>query len=904
MSDSHTQLTSLLRSPETFWPEDDYFHRRNREKLGRGLSGIRSTTKGLDEAAIAARLLDLVAERRTRGIGSLMIMSNGGSGCHHLGILLDALAGFSFTDEVYFPVPLMAAAEGRDDLGAEVEALDLLHLGVLDRGARNDHVVNIGHLRPDATPNRLRPHMPNARFVLLLRDPVAVTTSRAFRKAEFRSASGHADSDDLDYLRRQASMTGTHFRRARSFEWDAIVRYENLVRDPVGTIVDLLDRLDLPVAAAEVETAVRMAGNSDKAAEADNRNTAARREIQADEAAILAEHLGDAATSWGYPPTGLVREAMDSAARADGEPTFWKPLFADIHGRKDAYEKLLDGRVKVFRNLPETDLPVDDHDWTADPLGNNASWRLFYHSLGWLLARDWAIRNDVDTEANLAEIESVVFSHIEANVERPAASPSAWDDHAAGDRLAVMAILYHRHLRDRLDPDRRRRYLDAMAVHVERMAAFRHDGQWLDSNHGAFHALGAINAGLALGPHPVGLRAMDVGAEYLARVVERLVDEDGVAVEQSIAYHTIDITLLRAIQPVIDDNDLDIGLDIAGTCARMVEFNYATRGRSGQRPSLGDTPHGDDHPAVGLKLLDHEPVTPPIAHLRSGGAEGEPFASPLVYEHAGLVVLRHGEPELGDETVTRTLFSLQGPRIHHGHHDQLAVVHQLDDHAVLVDSGGPYGYNEPLRFSYFVAATGHNTVLVDDEGHNGRGRLVDQGAGDGISWAIGEHDGYAPVTVRRAVVLIDGDSLVMFDWANDADTNKRHAFTSLWHFAPGSDPQLTQTRSGPVTVALDHETDPVVFGVSVGRADASIVEGLGLDDKHGPQGWVTTGLGKLDPAPVLRVRSKSAIHRSAAWAVPAGRTVTQSEPGRIAFERADGRTIDLSFDGVSLRIAD
>ena len=902
MIDAKSQLTTLFDTPAVHWAGDEYFPRRNRQKLDRALTKLRREIKGGD-AVVAERLLAAVDERRKDGISSLMVMSNGGSGCHHLGLLLDALPGYSLTDEVYFPTSMLRAAEERNGDLREIEALDLAHVGTLRPPFHRDHVVNIGHLRSDATPTRLRRHLPNARFILLLRDPIAVAISRAFRKADFRAQSGHADTEDLEYLERQASFTAAHFNRALGFEWDAVVRYENLVRDPIGTVGDLLRQLGHDVPLPAVAVAVRSSQQGKKAAEADNRNVAIRAEIKPDQAAVLAQHLAWPAYRWGYALPEPVAVAAEELAGATGRPRFWRPFLAGFHASEEGYERLRAGRLKVHRNLPETELPVDDPNWVADPLGNNATWRLFYHSLGWLLARSWAVDQGVDVEDNLQEIERVVFSHISSNVEQAADQSSAWDDHATGDRLAHLAILYHDYLRQRLSPSQRRRFLAAIETHVERIAAFRHDGRWVDSNHGAFHALGAINAGLALGEHPIGRRAMEVGTSYLNDVVHALVGDDGVAVEQSVAYHTINISLLRGIQRVVATNNIDIGIDIAELCARMVEFNYATRGRSGQRPSIGDTPHGTRHPSTGLELKGAEHATPRVAYIRSAGAEGEPFPSPTLFTQAGLAVLRHGEPELGDDVVSRAVVSFQGARIHHGHHDQLSMTFVVDDHTVLVDPGGPYSYSDPLRFSFFVAARGHNTVLIDDREHRGSGRLLDDGSASGVSWVTVSHDGYDPVVLRRTVALIDGDVLVVFDRADDT-TGAHHDFTTLWHFAPEAAPELTADRRAPLVLALPHTSRPMVLGSTTAGDHAEIVRGVAAGTDRRPQGWVTRDLGSLEPAPVLQARSTGVTHRAITWIAPAGRAIVPLGDGRLRVDRSDGGALELADDGIRFTTSD
>ncbi|NIR39868.1 MAG: hypothetical protein GWN73_29950, partial [Actinobacteria bacterium] len=457
--------------------------------------------------------------------------------------------------------------------------------------------------------------------------------------------------------------------------------------------------------------------------------------------------------------------------------------FSEHHRTAASYERLGRGRVQVARNIPETDLPAVD-DWTPDPIGSR-SWRLFYHSLAWLLGYAWAIENGIDPEANLAHIRERVFSHIAHNVESGPGDPLAWDDHATADRLAMLVWLHCTLLAPELGREERDRLIAAIDAHLERITGFRDDGRWISSNHGAFHALAALDVGLALPDHPVGRRGRVLGESYLRDVVNALVDgEEGVAVEQSTAYHTIDISLLRSIRPVVEDNDLDLGVDLADLCARMVEFNHVIRGLGDRRPSIGDTPFDDAVPAIGLAATDGEPETPRTRWIRTAGAEGEPVDDLVLYPRTGLAVLRRGEPP-GGGTVTRAVVSLHGKRILHGHFDQLSVTFQVDEHRALVDSGGPYAYGDPLRFGYFVAARAHNVVMIDGLDHQGASVLLGSGHSGTVSWVIGSHDGHPGLDVTRAVIVVDDDTLVVVDQVVDPGSD-RHSFTSLWHLHPSA----------------------------------------------------------------------------------------------------------------------
>lgn len=883
-------LLSLLRHPREHWPDDSYFHRRNREKLARSLARLRKE-QDADDAELVERLLATVLRRRDAGIGTLYVMSNGSSGCHHLGSLLGDVPRFSMTDEVYLSPRLIREAGQSTDHNVLVDAVNVLHLGTLGHRAEQDWVVNIGHLRHDVAPSHLRALAPADRFALLLRNPYDVAISRAYRKPDYRAASGADSVDDLSYLADQAGLTASHFTRAVKVRWDAVVRYEALMSEPRHVLAELATcvRVDVPPGAmsAAILRHSRAYRSDGVASEHDNLNPAPKPRLGPAASTMLGDLLSEAAGRWGYQPNAEVADAWDAAVRSCGRDRrtlhLWRPLFDAAHFSQAAYERLRAGEIRVHDHLATTARPVDDDDWTADPL-DNRTWRLHYQSLGWLLSFSWAIDAGLDVEQNLDEIASTLLSWIERNVESASRDEMAWDDHATADRAAVMAYLLHHHLSTVLDRAGRDRIVRALDVHIETIAEYRRSERWIDSNHGAFHAMGALNVALVLDDHPVGRRAWVVALEYLTACLPRLVHPDGVAVEQSVAYHTIDLELLRAAHAVLTSNsvDVDIGIDIPAVERSMVSFNRAISGVDRARPSIGDTPYGDAIPVHALET-----------HLTNDATETAADAPTCVYPSAGVVVLRSGDESPG--AVGRATFVTTGARIHHGHFDRLSVTFHLDGHEVLVDAGGPYAYGHSMRFGYFVSTLAHNTVLLDGATTQPGARLVRVGGEQGIHWAVGEIGVHQGHRVRRAVALVDGVSLCVFDRIDPISRDgSDHVFTTLWHLDPAAQPSVRPGPAGAV-VDLPHDRRPMRLGTT--STAIEIVTGRPVDDPQGPQGWVTTGPGQLEPAPVLVAEHRGARHQNATWVAPHESTVEAASATSIRIDRPGRGTVTLSYDG-------
>ncbi|NIT97634.1 MAG: hypothetical protein GWM91_20385, partial [Actinobacteria bacterium] len=68
------------------------------------------------------------------------------------------------------------------------------------------------------------------------------------------------------------------------------------------------------------------------------------------------------------------------------------------------------------------------------------------------------------------------------------------------------------------------------------------------------------------------------------------------------------------------------------------------------------------------------------------------------------------------------------------------------------------------------------------------------------------------------------------------------------------------------------------------------MSGLSSDDDGGPQGWVTTELGMLEPAPVLRIHTSGSRHDVVTWVAPPTVGVTRKRSGAIEVVREGGAT--------------
>lgn len=294
-------LRHYIFKPDTFWPEDTVFHRRNREKLVKA----RAMVKELNDDTLLACLKEDLEKRFEEKRKTLYVISCGSSGCHFLGEMLSSIGDFDLIKEVYYPPELLRLC--REGKFSEKERMMLFDLVSYfpSRGVKNkkhDIVpINIMHLRPD-TPTRFVKNMGGHHLVLLMRNPFDIAYSRTFRKEEYREEVDPTASD-IAYLEKQANNVKRFYRLALEERnvFDDVVRYESLVRDPYSAIFDLLlvAKTKFPEALNDkigISSVKKHVGSG----ESINYNASKKKELPLEMSKVLDVHLSDLSFRLGY----------------------------------------------------------------------------------------------------------------------------------------------------------------------------------------------------------------------------------------------------------------------------------------------------------------------------------------------------------------------------------------------------------------------------------------------------------------------------------------------------------------------------------------------------------------------------------------------------------------------------
>ncbi|MFO1352729.1 MAG: heparinase II/III family protein [Gammaproteobacteria bacterium] len=540
------------------------------------------------------------------------------------------------------------------------------------------------------------------------------------------------------------------------------------------------------------------------------------------------------------------------------------------------------GEVKIISTLGTFRIP-DDPTWAEDPF-NSRSWALYYDSLGWLYVAEEAYKTG-RFPSFPDYLKHIVIDFLSDNHDPTHPThPMVWHDGGNAFRLANLSYFYYHYFRAgnadgvviALTPAEQQLFADGLRNHRDQVLyQLGRVEHWADSNHRFFHAMalstyasvfGAATATPYFEANADALLAQ--GLAVIDSILSTIVDLDaGVTREQSFTYHRLDLGLLLETKQAILDQGYALAHDYIGAMERMLEFDLlserpGTAFAEGYSTEVGDTgygtragtPYTDAVRQLGL-------ISPHAAYLLSKGAQGVRPPDLIDYSAAGYIIAR---PQYAWENPrdTRVLFDVSEQRVSHGHFDNTNVLLSAFGQRILVDSGGPYsydqkdlGYTAPFHDVYLETSKAHNVLVVNDASFDTDTQVLAVRDSRDYSFMAAAHDGYPGIHIRRYVLVLKDGVLVVLDVA-DNPTGQPENYQLNWHFPP--------TASGVSASAANRFTvGPVrvnaVFAAS-GDETYQVISGrLGND----PQGWVTPALYQITAAPVLKIAQTSAT--ASAW---------------------------------------
>lgn len=230
---------TFLLDPGQYWgPNSPHVHKLTRA-LRRSLGPGERTSELIEEVLALARL------RTAHAPPPIYLPNAGSSGSHWLEVMLARAAGVHACGEVYLPKPVVEQLKGLSaaEAGYFLNAVYIAHTGAVGPQLLTGHCINSAHVTNVGMIARLTP---GAKKVLLIRHPADVVVSRTLRKARYRAYVA-PEMDDAAYLEHNCQLVERFHNALADEDFDARVRYEDLVERPVEALTALVAALDLAV---------------------------------------------------------------------------------------------------------------------------------------------------------------------------------------------------------------------------------------------------------------------------------------------------------------------------------------------------------------------------------------------------------------------------------------------------------------------------------------------------------------------------------------------------------------------------------------------------------------------------------------------------------------------------------
>lgn len=579
---------------------------------------------------------------------------------------------------------------------------------------------------------------------------------------------------------------------------------------------------------------------------------------------------------------GLAQSEPDS-------PLLWKGSNFPIYYNRTAFDRYNTDRTFLVPWLPYAGYVVPDPvPWGTSPF-NNISWEMYFHSLTWLYSDAFGYDTS-GNEAYTADAQKVILSWIADNPNPPAANRMSWDDHATAFRSAVLTYFYTRFLSTRMTAAEDTAYRESFELHAQKLDQYFNANLGDGSNHDLMSAQALLNMGVNLPEFSAAPMWRSRAMERIDALVFEVFDaEEAINREQALAYQIWDINLFRDTWKYLASVNQPSPFLSTGFLQQSIDFAATAMTPSGRMPAIGDTDYGMKGKAA-IQAYGADGLVSSVAEfVLTEGASGTRPADMAAYPRQGYVLMR---PSYGESRAWRDdlhiLVKAGPPRRVHGHHDWGSFTLSAFGEDLLVDSGGPYLYGDPLQAA-FMSALSHNVVVVDEQDYRGdRGAAITRSADDiHMSFAEIEHESILDYSHKRAFVLIKPETLVIVDRL-DAQDSAVHRLDLLFHLAPGASVIAEGNRiSADIGDArLEMEvfgSTPVSLDVVSGQTSPYLL------------GWVTPTYGTKIEAPVARYTG----HGTDEW------FVTVARVGAVAqFQAFNARGAEVSPGTWSIEISD
>lgn len=461
-----------------------------------------------------------------------------------------------------------------------------------------------------------------------------------------------------------------------------------------------------------------------------------------------------------------------------------------------------------------------------------------------------------------------------------------WDDHITAMRALLLCDAWTVAARSGAASTGDLRSLGAaLARHAERLAlpAFYRPGH----NHGLTQAFALLAVATALHAHPSAPRWSRLGRDRLEGQMADNVSAEGVHLEHSPYYHFFVLRQFLGAWRLARAAGTPLGAAYEERLHRMLDA-----GASMIEPGGGLAPLGDTWQGAPILLTDEEfdAFAPErTAALRLARSAGWPAAGSALYEGGGLAVIRSRAAAGETYRAARYLaVRLSVFPTSHVHSDAASFTFHAYGRPLLVDSGGPYGYGDPLRHGYFTTTGAHNTVVVDGGNQRPGPATIRRWEPNGaIQILDAEHENYAGVRHRRSLFFVRDRFVFLVDRLESASS---HRYEQRFHFAA----HLEVRREGRDAVAVDPDGGASLRLVPLGGATGELTLHRGDGGADGRSAWICTG----DRERVAAWGAVCEAEGSGAWFATLLAPAPGGSPPAVSVDRLDAG----ESDGIRIRV--
>lgn len=501
------------------------------------------------------------------------------------------------------------------------------------------------------------------------------------------------------------------------------------------------------------------------------------------------------------------------------------------------------GFVLSWMNYPVWEIP-EKPTWSEDPYKNN-SWQLYYHSLFWLFAYEYAYI-EYSNEEYLDIIGDTILDYLAKSPKDNPKSYMSWDDHSVSWRTDVIAYFYNKYFNSRWSQEDKRKFKAGLTSHANELRELLDNPLFEKNNHGMFHALSLYNLTFSYPAISIDTDYKQRSQERIFELLENMVDvETGVSLEQSTHYQLVALDLFLTANELMYNLEGAENPELSSKLEKMIDFSAHIIYPNGGGPAIGDSNYGHtNYLNVLNKYIENKGLESQyLDYLNSKGIEGRKPERLFYSEKAGYAIFHQiSDSEFDRQSI---LFSDFGKKKYaHGHHDAMSFTYFDDGEELLIDSGGPYVYLPPGR-TYFWSKYGHNSLVINGEGSVLEdAKLIDTKCEKSFCYVMGQLVQHS-ILHTRAIIMVgeQSPSVYVIDYVSSEQLSD---YELLYHFPISSEVHLNSTITN---IKLKNGKEYFMDVQSNLEMDVDIYKGI--ENNNVVQGWVTPKYAKKLPSPVI-----------------------------------------------------